>query len=110
MALTDADYLSSIVGGLFFRVSHCTKPLCLCHFPKPMSKRYSKPWRAVARRYQKYGSVPELAVKLRRVERAATQARKGRNPLTGEDIMIKAKPARKVIRALPLKALKDVLA
>nr|MDQ3565534.1 HU family DNA-binding protein [Pseudomonadota bacterium] len=38
------------------------------------------------------------------------KARKGRNPLTGEDIMIKAKPARKVIRALPLKALKDVLA
>ncbi len=54
--------------------------------------------------------VPELAVKLRRVEKPATKARKGRNPLTGEDIMIKAKPARKVIRALPLKALKDVLA
>ncbi|MGH8646407.1 MAG: HU family DNA-binding protein [Gammaproteobacteria bacterium] len=59
-----------------------------------------------------YGAfvVPELAVKLTRVERPATKARKGRNPLTGEEIMIKAKPARKVIRALPLKALKDVLA
>jgi nucleoid DNA-binding protein len=53
--------------------------------------------------------VPELAVKLRRVEKPATTARKGHNPLTGEEIMIKAKPARKVIRALPLKALKDVL-
>ncbi|MCI0440872.1 MAG: HU family DNA-binding protein, partial [Chloroflexi bacterium] len=54
--------------------------------------------------------VPELAVKLRRVEKPATQVRKGRNPLTGEEIMIKTKPARKIIPALPLKALKEVLA
>ncbi len=53
--------------------------------------------------------VPELAVKIRRVEKPAQKARKGRNPATGEEIMIKAKPARKAIRAIPLKALKDVL-
>jgi nucleoid DNA-binding protein len=52
--------------------------------------------------------VPELGVKLRRIKRAATKARKGRNPFTGEEIMIKAKPARQTIKATPLKALKDL--
>ncbi|MGH8582193.1 MAG: HU family DNA-binding protein [Gammaproteobacteria bacterium] len=54
--------------------------------------------------------VPELAVKIRRVEKPATKARKGRNPLTGEEIMIKPKPARKGINVRALKALKEVLA
>jgi nucleoid DNA-binding protein len=54
--------------------------------------------------------VPELAVKIRRVEKPAQKARKGRNPATGEEITIKAKPARKALRAVPLKGLKDVLA
>jgi nucleoid DNA-binding protein len=53
--------------------------------------------------------VPELGVKLRRVKRPATKARKGRNPFTGEEIMIKAKPARLSIKATPLKALKDLI-
>jgi nucleoid DNA-binding protein len=44
------------------------------------------------------------------VEKPAQKARRGRNPATGEEIMIKAKPARKALRAVPLKALKDVLA
>lgn len=38
----------------------------------------------------------------------ATKARKGRNPFTGEEIMIKAKPARSVVKVRPLKALKDL--
>ena len=54
-------------------------------------------------------SVPEVGVKLRRVTRPATKARKGRNPLTGEEMMFQAKPARQAIRALPMKSLKDLL-
>jgi len=54
-------------------------------------------------------SVPELGLKLRRVKKPAQKARKGRNPATGEEIMIKAKPARNVLRATPLKALKSVI-
>jgi nucleoid DNA-binding protein len=54
--------------------------------------------------------VPNLGVKLRRVTKPPTKARKGRNPITGAEITIKAKPARKAIKAVALKALKDVLA
>ncbi len=39
----------------------------------------------------------------------ATKARKGVNPFTGEEIMIKAKPARNVVKLRPLKALKDMV-
>jgi nucleoid DNA-binding protein len=54
-------------------------------------------------------SIPELGVKLRRVTRPATKARQGRNPLTGETITIKAKPARQAIKATALKSLKELL-
>jgi nucleoid DNA-binding protein len=53
-------------------------------------------------------NVPGL-LKIKRVEKAPTKARQGRNPLTGEPIMIKAKPKRTVVRALPLKALKEMV-
>jgi len=49
-------------------------------------------------------------MKLRTVNKPATSARKGRNPFTGEEIMIKAKPATTSVRATPLKALKDAVA
>ena len=39
----------------------------------------------------------------------ATKARKGVNPFTGEEIMIKAKPARKIVRIRPLKKLKEMV-
>ena len=39
----------------------------------------------------------------------ATKARKGINPFTGEEMMFKAKPARNVVKATPLKALKDMV-
>ncbi len=39
----------------------------------------------------------------------ATKARPGKNPFTGEAIMIKAKPASKTVRIRPLKSLKDML-
>ena len=48
-------------------------------------------------------------LKVKRVEKAATNARKGRNPQTGEIITIKAKPKRTVVKALPLKALKETV-
>jgi hypothetical protein len=48
-------------------------------------------------------------LKVKRVEKPATKARQGRNPQTGEAIMIKAKPKRTVVKALPLKALKEMV-
>lgn len=42
-------------------------------------------------------------------KKPATKARPGRNPFTGEAIMIKAKPASKMVRIRPLKALKEML-
>ena len=46
-------------------------------------------------------------LKIKRVEKPATKAREGRNPATGETIMISAKPKRTVVKALCLKALKE---
>ena len=39
----------------------------------------------------------------------ATKARPGRNPATGEEIMIKAKPASKVVKVRALKKLKEMI-
>ena len=39
----------------------------------------------------------------------ATQSRPGVNPFTGENIIIKAKPARNVVKVRPLKTLKDMV-
>ena len=54
-------------------------------------------------------AIPELGVKVRRVNKKATKARMGRNPLTGEEIKIAAKPARKAVRATVLKSLKEIV-
>lgn len=43
------------------------------------------------------------------VKKPATKARKGINPFTGEPTTFKAKPARKVIKARPVKAVKDAV-
>jgi DNA-binding protein HU-beta len=43
------------------------------------------------------------------VKKPATKERKGINPFTGEPTVFKAKPARKVIKARPVKAAKDAL-
>jgi nucleoid DNA-binding protein len=50
--------------------------------------------------------IPGL-LKLKVVRKPATKAKPGINPFTKEPMMIKAKPARNVVKALPLKALKD---
>ena len=52
--------------------------------------------------------VPGL-LKLKVVRKPATKARPGTNPFTGEPMTIQAKPARNVVRALPLKALKEMV-
>src|SRR5215510_12212936 len=43
------------------------------------------------------------------VKKPATKARVGKNPFTGEEMTFKAKPTRKVIRARPVKAVKEVV-
>jgi nucleoid DNA-binding protein len=48
-------------------------------------------------------------VKLRTVNKPATKARKGRNPFTGEEIMIKAKPASRKVRARALRGLNAMI-
>ena len=53
-------------------------------------------------------SIPGL-LKLRVVKKPATKARKGTNPFTGEEMMFKAKPASKVVKATILKGLKDMV-
>ena len=53
-------------------------------------------------------SVPGL-MKITVTKKAATKARKGINPFTGEETMFKAKPASKVVKVRPLKNLKDMV-
>ncbi len=43
------------------------------------------------------------------IKRPATKARKGINPFNGGEMMFKAKPARKVVRARTVKAAKDAV-
>jgi nucleoid DNA-binding protein len=53
-------------------------------------------------------TVPGL-LKIRVVKKPATKARKGINPFTGEEMVFKAKPARKAVKLTALKGLKDML-
>jgi nucleoid DNA-binding protein len=48
-------------------------------------------------------------LKIKVIKKPATKARKGTNPFTGEEMMFKAKPARKVVKVLALKGLKDMV-
>lgn len=48
-------------------------------------------------------------MKIVRVSKPATKARKGINPFTGEETTFKAKPARNVVKVRALKALKDMV-
>lgn len=52
-------------------------------------------------------TVPGL-FKVKTVRKPATKARKGINPFTGEEAVFKAKPARTVVKVLPLKKVKDM--
>jgi nucleoid DNA-binding protein len=53
-------------------------------------------------------TVPGL-MKITVQKKPATKARKGINPFTGEEMMFKAKPARKVVKVRPLKKLKQMV-
>ena len=44
------------------------------------------------------------------IKKPATKARQGINPFTKEATVFKAKPARKIVRARPVKAAKDAVA
>ena len=52
--------------------------------------------------------VPGLA-KFIVIKKPATKARQGINPFTKEPTVFKAKPARKIVRARPVKAAKDAV-
>ncbi len=48
-------------------------------------------------------------MKLRTVDKPATKARKGRNPFTGEEITIAAKPASRKVRVRALRGLNGLI-
>lgn len=52
--------------------------------------------------------IPGL-LKLKLVQKDATPEKQGINPFTKEPMTVKAKPARSVVKAVPLKALKDLV-
>lgn len=52
-------------------------------------------------------TVPGL-MKIKVNDKPATKARKGINPFTKEEQLFKAKPARRVVKVLPLKSLKEM--
>ena len=62
---------------------------------------------AVGRRGPGVFTVPGL-MNVTVIQKPATKARKGINPFTKQEQVFKAKPARKVVKVRPLKALKDM--
>src|SRR5262245_33444613 len=53
-------------------------------------------------------TIPGL-LKIKVVRKPATKEKQGINPFTKEPMTIKAKPARNVVKAVPLKSLKDLV-
>jgi nucleoid DNA-binding protein len=64
--------------------------------------------RELGKRGPKEFVIPELAVKLKVVNRPAQKGKKFRNPQTGE-IIVRDVPASKKVRATPLKKLKEMV-
>jgi hypothetical protein len=52
-------------------------------------------------------TIPEVGVKIRRHKKPATKSRKMISPFTGEEITVKAKPARNTVKLTALKGLKE---
>lgn len=52
-------------------------------------------------------TIPGLNVKMELIRKPAVKAHPGRNPFTGEEIMVAAKPARNVVKIKAMKKLKD---
>jgi nucleoid DNA-binding protein len=67
----------------------------------------------ILQRHLKKGGAEQFTLpgvaKFRVRKKAARKARKGVNPFTGEEIMISAKPASRVVKITPLKSLKDAV-
>jgi nucleoid DNA-binding protein len=53
-------------------------------------------------------AVPGL-LQIKVVRKPATEERKGINPFTKEEMVFKAKPAKNVVKLVPLKGLKDMV-
>jgi len=53
--------------------------------------------------------IPFMGIKVNRKTKPATKKRMGRNPATGEEVEIAAKPKREVVKAMPLKIIKELL-
>jgi nucleoid DNA-binding protein len=54
-------------------------------------------------------TIPKTGIKLRRVKKKATKARKMVSPLTGQEVTIAAKPARFSVKLSALKTLKEMI-
>lgn len=80
---------------------------------KDLAAVFSSLGELIQRHMQKRGSgefqIPDTGVKIRRVKKPARKSRMGRNPATGEEIKIAAKPAHTVVKVLALKALKETI-
>lgn len=80
---------------------------------KQVAEVFSSLNNLITRHIKKRGSgeftIPDTGVKIRRAKRPARKARMGRNPATGEEMKIPAKPASTTVKVVPLKALKDVI-
>ena len=64
--------------------------------------------KAVGRSGSKTFAIPGLC-KIVVQHKPATKERKGINPFNGQEMMFKAKPARRIVRARPVKAAKDAV-
>jgi hypothetical protein len=53
--------------------------------------------------------VPKLGIKIRRIHRKATKKRTMMSPLTGQEVVIAAKPAREDVKIMALKVLKETV-
>jgi nucleoid DNA-binding protein len=54
-------------------------------------------------------TIPKTGIKLRRVKKKATKARRMISPLTGQEVTIAAKPARFAVKLTALKTLKEMI-
>lgn len=69
--------------------------------------------KVIAGHMKKRGSgeftIPKTGIKLRRVKKKATKARRMVSPLTGQEVTIAAKPARYAVKLTALKTLKEMI-
>jgi nucleoid DNA-binding protein len=79
---------------------------------KEVAKLFDAMGELIARELGKKGPgqfvIPGM-LKLKVVRKPATKAKQGINPFTKAPMTIKAKPARNVVKAVPMKALKELV-